>query len=479
MKRIYIYLVFSVVITAFYSCKDQLNALPKNSKTEENTILDQATSQIALNGVYYTFANATNIKNGWQQHQIFPARLSGYMQYGYGLQSAYDENQNGSSTTPFWVESYKSLNAANGLIKGVSALADNKFTGNRKKEMLAEARFIRAYGHFRILIYYAEWFKPASALGVLLRTELSTLTNVQKARSTVKESYDFILADLDEAIANGPSANPAYYTTKWAAMALKMRVLMCRGNAGDYTEVISLANNIITNSPYALEANAIDIFRSKGLSSKEVIMGLQPQALQAADFYSKTKQYYPGASSLFVATASLKNLYANDPRGAWMVGTANPSASAPNTFYFTKYAAQGVTASSLTETDYAMRLTEVYLLKAEAIVRSGGSLEDAKALVHTIQARAGITATDNNTNYLAVEAAGTAETMLIELYKETSRSMIGEDGQEWLALLRLPFAIVKQLRPTIKDQIVYIFGVPADEFLYNPIFGDQNPGYNK
>lgn len=477
MKKIYVYVAFSLMATALYSCNKELSALPQNSKTEENTILDQATSQIALNGAYYNFANASATKNGWQPHQITTARLAGYMQYGYGPNGV-DLNQNASGTS-FWTESYKLLNAANGVIKGVTALADNKFTANRKKEILAEARFLRAYGHFRLLMFYAEWFKPNSSLGVLIRDELSTLTNISKARSSVKESYDFILADLDEAIANGPSTNAAYYATKWAAMVLKMRVLINRGAAGDFTEIISLANTITTSSPYVLEANAMDIFRSKGLSSKEVILGLQPQALQAADFYSKTKQYYPGASSLYVASNTLKSIYANDPRLTWMIGTANPSTSSPNTFYFTKYAAQGTAASSLTETDYAIRLTEVYLIKAEAIVRSGGSLTDAKTLLHTIQSKAGITATVNNINYLEVEAAGTPDAMLMEIYKETVRSMVAEDGQEWMCLLRLPLTTVQQLRPTITSQLLYIFGVPSNEFLYNPLFGDQNPGYNK
>lgn len=477
MKKIYLYVSLIMVTTALYSCKEELGALPQNSKTEENTILDQATSQIALNGAYYNFASATATKNGWQSHQITTARLAGYMVYGYGV-SGLDLNQN-TAGTPFWTESYKLINAANGVIKGVNALADNKFTGNRKKEILAEARFLRAYGHFRVLMFYAEWFKPNSALGVLLRDDLSTLTNISKARSSVKESYDFILADLDEAIANGPASGATYYATKWAAMALKMRVLINRGAAADYTEIISLANNITANSPYVLEANAMDIFRGKGLSSKEVILGLQPQALQAADFYSKTKQYYPGASALYVASAALKNIYANDPRLAWMIGTANPSTSSPNTFYFTKYAAQGTAASSLTETDYAIRLTEVYLLKAEAIVRSGGSLADARTLIHTIQSKAGITALTNNTNYLEVEAAVTPDAMLMEIFKENVRSMVGEDGQEWMCLLRLPFTTVQQIRPTITSQLLYIFGVPSNEFLYNPAFGDQNPGYNK
>ncbi|TKC04392.1 RagB/SusD family nutrient uptake outer membrane protein [Pedobacter frigoris] len=478
MKTLYKFLTMGVVLIGAYGCKKELNAPPKNAKVEGNTILDQATSQIALNGAYYNFANANNISTDWQQHQILPAEFAGYLGYGFGA-SPSEENMTEGSSGTYWNESYKALNSTNGVIKGVNELADNKFTGNRKKEVIAEAKFIRAYAHFKLLSYYAEWYKIGSTQGVLLRDELSTLTNIIKKRSTVKESYDFIIADINEAIANGPSSNPNHYATKWAAMVLKMRVLMSRAGTGDYAEVITLADNIMQNSPYVLEASQQSLFHTIGLASKEVILGVKPQALQPTDPYSKTRQYFPGASALYVAKGALKDLYANDPRGSWVIGTANPNAQySPNTFYFNKYNAQGVAPSALTETDYAMRLTEVYLLKAEAIVRSGGSLATAKTLIHQIQAKAGITAISNNFHYLAVEAANTPDAVLLELYKETSKSMVGEDGSEWMALLRFPLSVVTQLKPTITTQTQYIIPVPKGEFIYNPQFGEQNTGYS-
>lgn len=475
MKTLYKILAIAVVISTGYGCEKELNAPPKNAKVEGNTIIDQATSQIALNGAYYNFANATNIRTDWQDHQIYPAQFAGYMGYGFGSSDP-ESNITTTSSGIFWQESYTALNTANGVITGVTALPDQAFSGNRKKEIIAEAKFIRAYAHFKVLSYYAEWYKINSPQGVLLRDELSTLTNILKKRSTVKESYDFILADLDEAIANGPVTNPNHYATKWAAMALKMRVLINRGGSGDYDQVIQLADQIIQNPDYQLEASQQNLFRVAGLASKEVILGIKPQALQPSDPYSKTRQYTPGASSLFVAKQALKDLYTDDPRQSWIVGPATPyQAYSPNTYFFSKYVQAGATATILTETDYVFRLTEVYLLKAEAIVRSGGNPGDAKSLVHTIQQKGGLTIA--NEPYRAIDAASTAATLLVEIYKETSRSMVAEDGSEWMALLRLPIETVKQLKPTITSQIQYIIPVPQTEFVYNPQFGEQNTGY--
>lgn len=477
MKPLYKYLAFAVLIVAFSSCKKELGALPKNAKVDANTILDQGTAQIALNGAYYCFANASQLKTGWQDHEVVPGMLTGYLQDAYNT-APETENRNKNFQSYYWTASYTLINAVNGVLKGVNALPDNKFTGNRKKEILAEAHFLRAYGHFKLMSYYAEWFKPGSSFGVLLRDDLSNISNIPKARSTVDDSYSFILADLDDVIANAPETNPNYYVTKWAGMALKMRVLMSRGTAADYTEVITLANTLIGSNKYQLEAKAEDIFHKLGLSSKEVILGIKPQPNQQLDYYSKSAQYWPGASALNVASTAWKELLNNDPRQSWLVGTE--AEDDPDIFYFTKYILENTQPTVVSETDYALRLTEVYLLNAEALVRSGGSLATAKELVHTVQSKAGITAASvQNSSYLAVENAGNPNDLLLEIHKETLKSLLAEDGMEWLSLLRLPFETVKRLKPTISDQSQYIFPVPRTEFLYNPSFGAQNPGYDK
>lgn len=475
MKTIYKYIVLAIFVVSSHACKKELGALPKNAKVDANTILDQGTAQIALNGAYYRFANATIIKTGWQNHQITPPMLAGYL----GMYSSVlpeEENRNDRASSSYWVESYATLNSVNGVIKGVKALPDEKFNGNRKKEIIAEAHFLRAYAHFKLLTFYGEWYKPESPLGALLRDELSTLSNIPKKRSSVKESYEFILADLDDVISNAPTTNPNHYVTKWAGMALKMRVLMSRGATTDYETIITLANSLIQDSPYKLEAIAQDLFQKNGLSSKEVILGIKPQANQEKETYSTSAQYWPGASSLYVAKTALKATYDNDPRQNWIIGSVRPR---PAYYFFTKYMKENGVPSPLSETYYALRLTEVYLLKAEALVRSGGSLADAKIAVHQVQEKSEITPTTNVFHYDAVEDANTAQGLLVEIYKETVKSLIAEDGMEWMALLRLPFETVKQFKSTITNQTQYILPIPKDEFLYNPLFGDQNTGYSK
>ncbi|SMD01559.1 SusD family protein [Pedobacter africanus] len=480
MKKNIIFILCCSVMMLQYSCKKTLSALPENAKVDANTILDQKTAEVALKGAYYLLYNipfrGTNT-TCWDTHQWQPAYYAGYLTGASENPEEENRYTEAYTTNAIWEESYLTINAANGIINRVEMLPDNKFTGNRKNGILGEARFLRAYSHFKLLSYYAEWFKRDSPHGILIRDVLANLSNISKAKSSVKDSYDFILADLDFAIAKAPADNPNYYAGKWAAMALKMRVLMSSGRQTDYTSVIGIANELIQNGPYQLEANPKDIFRSKGLSSKEVIMGIKPQPNQENDPYNLSIYYSYYTAQITVGHAATKQLRAlftaDDPRGNWVTGAEVPNNDKPGSCFFSKYIAVNAKPTIVSETSYAFRLSEVYLLKAEAISRSNGSITEAKDILKKIMGQAGVT------DFTTISNISTHEALQLELFYEITRSLVGEDGQEWMALLRLPFSTVKTLKPSITNQAQYILPIPTNEFLTNPAIGPQNPGYNK
>jgi starch-binding outer membrane protein, SusD/RagB family len=473
MKKLYKLLLLIAGISILYSCKKQLSEPPADASTNVTAVTDQQSAQVVLNGAYNRFANVnSNNVTDWTYHELSGGMLTGML--GYGAGAAPDETNNNVSSSyvpPLWTDAYNLVNAVNGLISGVNKLPNSVFTGNRKNEMLAEADFLRAYADFKLLIFFSEWNDLNSKNGVLLRTELSTINNAQQARSTVAESYDAILNDLHFAIQKGPTTNPNYYMNRWAAMALKMRVLMCRAQSGDYAQVISLADSVIQNGPYTLEPNLKDLFYIKGLSSSEVILGIKPQPNQENSYYILSRAYYPGQSAIFCCTKAFKDLLANDPRRSWMVGDTLQNNPTPNTNYFTKFIPNGSSPTQISETSYAIRLTEVYLLKAEAILHSGGNLGDAKDLIKTVMSKAGVT------DFSAINNANDANSLLLQNYYEVLRNLTGEDGIEWMTLLRFPLATITQLRPTITSNVQLYFPVPHSELDYNKLFGAQNKGY--
>ena len=466
MKKLPIYILLVSLSGAQLSCKKDLNALPSNAKVEGNVILDQKSAQIALNGAYYQLAGvyiygnvpSTHFEN---THENAGAFMSGYLvsnfDDGLGNNTATYEGPN--FVLPMWTNCYQVVNAANGVIKGLAELPADKIPDTTRNRVLGEAHFLRAYGHYNLLMYYSQFFDTTSQYGVMLRKEFVTTGNIVQARNTVKESYDYILADIDSAIANAPTANASYYATTWAAKALKARLLINRGGAGDFAQVISLTKDIITNGGFSLEANLKDIFFQKGLASKEVILGIAPepnQIIKQDDYIN-----YPEWN----AAQQMADLLQSDPRSAWVAGMVASPYYGDITLCVTKY-----TSEQLGEISYAFRLTEMYLLEAEAIARSGGPLADAKTLLKTVMTNAGVT------DFSAVDNAATADDLLIEINKEVVRNLYCEDGAEWFSLLRFTFDQVKTMRPTITDKIQYIMPIPKTELNKNGSI-KQNPGY--
>ncbi len=475
MKRYIGLFILTAAVFTQYSCKKQLDALPNDALVEGNTITNQQSANIALNGVYYRFANASSVQTNWLEEEINGGILTGFLDDGINTDADAQNDLGNTAMNDQWGTYYTLVNAANGVIQGVEPLNSSIFSNNRKAQILAEAKFMRAYAHFKLLLWFGQWWNINSNYGVILRNNFITSTNIPQARANVKDTYNFILNDVNTAIDSAADNNGNIYVNKWSAMALKMRVLLSRGQGDDYTQCISIANSIINNGPFKLEANLQDIFYSKGLSSAEVMLGVQPQPSQGAYYYN-TSGNYVVRNTYYVATGALDSLLANDPRQAWIVGD---TAAYGKGFYFIKYVQPALATTQLSEVAYAFRLSEVYLMEAEALARSGGSLATAKGLLETVMSHAGVT------DFTAVDAANTSDALLKQIYYEYVKNFIGEDGQCYWALLRFPLTAssglttVTKLRPTITSMDQYILPIPHDEFTSNPLIGNQNPGYSK
>ncbi len=457
------------------ACKKELNVLPTTSQVDGNVITDATSASTVLNGVYYRFA-ASGVDNNnvptilWSDpNEGLPSVLAGTMVStitgnAFGV-------HNYISTSPFvdriWTYGYGLVNAANGFLKNVAPV--NSIAAAKKTQMIAEAKFLRAYGDSELLLYYGQYNDISSANGILLRTEFVDVSNINLPRATVKASYDAIIADLDDAIAGLPALNTdIWYANVSAAKLLKARVLINRNAGGDMASVISLTNDVITSSSFTLESNVKDIFWSKALTSNEVILGVKPYTAPQQDYKYQNYLYF----NQYYGSDSLVSLLKNDPRNTWLYQYRS-STSYGTIASFTKYY-PGVfpvtVANPITENSYAFRLTEAYLLEAEALVTSGGDQAKARTLLETVMSHAGLT------DFSAVEAEHTNAGLQLLIAKESMKNFIGEAGQDWLALRRLPFATVKAMVPSLTAQSLLILPVPEAEITSNSKM-TQNPGY--
>ncbi|HWK07638.1 MAG TPA: RagB/SusD family nutrient uptake outer membrane protein [Puia sp.] len=473
MKKLNVYTGLLILLSSsFGACNKQLNVYPTTSEVDGNIIVDAKSAGTALNGVYYRFAaggvdyNTVPSTIWYYTNEEIPSQLSGMLSYtngGGGLdEHTYNVKTNGIDA--IWNYGYALVNAANGFLKNIAPVT--AITTTSKAQMIAEAKFLRAFGDAELLLYYGQFYDTTSAYGIILHNEFVDPSTIYLPRVSVAETYDSILSDLSNAIPDLPSVNTSTaYTNSWTAKLLKARVLINRGSAADYAQVISLTNDIITNSPFTLETNVKDIFWTKALTSTEVMLGVAPYPNQNIKWtdYIYYNDYGPNAFA--------DSLFNGDPRAAWVIQpVTNPYGTNPG---LTKYYPGSVTtiaAAAISENCYAFRLTEAYLLEAEALVASGGSMPDAKTLLKTVEGHGGVT------DFTAVDAAVTASDLQLLIIKEEMRNFVAEAGQDWFAVRRLPFATLQALLPSVTTQSLLILPIPESEITTNPSI-KQNPNY--
>jgi len=118
---------------------------------------------------------------------------------------------------PQWDELYLAIRQANIAIQ---ELPEATFEDAELKDrLLGEARFLRAYYYHQLMRYYGS--------APLIDRPYELDEDYSIARSTYAENVDFVLGDLDQAIAllDGKPQTPGR-ASKFSAMGLKSRVLL-------------------------------------------------------------------------------------------------------------------------------------------------------------------------------------------------------------------------------------------------------------
>jgi hypothetical protein len=129
--------------------------------------------------------------------------------------------------TGYWGEGFKIIRQANMLIEGLPAYAA---TLAGTDSWIAEAKFIRAYMYFQLAKRYGGMPKVT----VPQEYDPGNIESLWVKRISHADTYDFILADLDEAIAGMPPTSEAGRANKYVAAAFKSRVALTAGTTARY-----------------------------------------------------------------------------------------------------------------------------------------------------------------------------------------------------------------------------------------------------
>lgn len=306
-----------------------------------------------------------------------------------------------------WTAAYNAINTANIALNSLSIVKDPDL----KTQLEGEALFIRGIMHFELVRLYAlPWGATPgnSQLGVAIKTK-PTNTEAEAfekiPRSTVKEVYDLVIADLTKAVTLLPEENEKR-ASKYAALAFLSRVYLQQGN---YAGALAAANEVIESGLFKLNASVSAVFSNKNTAESiwEIQQNEQNNAGTSnngmATFYASLPGI--GRADVRITASFVSNSYpAGDLRQTewYYIGTG----ARPGNTYTSKW-------KSFSQNLPIIRIAEMYLTRAESNLVLGSAvgatpgqdLAQIKNSIRTNSTAPGTPTLDNVRNERLIELA--------------------------------------------------------------------------
>ena len=296
----------------------------------------------------------------------------------FGLLSTFSPTSGDATVTLAWQGAYRTIGECNAFLEGIEkAKAENIITADEYAIYSSDARFIRGVVYFYTLNFWGQMYVAESSnLGIPLVTKsydgTTGFTEATKmTRSSITDSYKFILDDLSFAASNLPSTREDAYKGKATATSAAANAFLSRVYLymKDYPKAIEFANKV---TGYVLAPSVYTVI-SDPANSTESIFSVAMNFADNPNTNNSLGQHYGSAkrADITVSADYLSLLSSTDKRR-----TECLVVKAPNT-YCGKYLLTG-------NADWApiIRYAEVLLNKAEALAKKPGAtaLELAEAI---------------------------------------------------------------------------------------------------
>lgn len=471
-------LLFFLLATTLFACKKELEIEPEQSVSDNAVFTSKAGAQAAINGIYST---AQNINVFGSQPQImgdFQADNVEFVGSFPTLQEIFQFTtiSTNGTTQGWWQSHYQVILRANSVIDRVPNITETGFTDAQKKQMVAEAKFMRALTYFQLVNLFAQpvQINGGNNLGVPLVLKEFTGTVEFPARATVTQTHLQIKKDLEEAIPDLPvnysaAADTRGRATKGSARALLSRLHLYRG---EWTEAASFANDIIIAAPtYVLATNyafydgntAEDIFSIQMTTTDNSRTG-------AGGWASYYRPAASGGRGDCPFTTNLETAFQAEAGDRRFVPSATGAAADGIVRRFTlKF------PDAVNNVDNApiIRVTEMYLNRAEALAEKDGINQASIDLMNTLRTRAGLS-TWTLTTF-------TTKQDFVDAILNERRKELCFEGHRRMDLLRKGKAL-RSSGPTAgiskPGDPKVVLPIPQREIDINPsLKSQQNPGY--
>lgn len=356
-----------------------------------------------------------------------------------------------------WARFYSYIYQANAILEGLKQAT--KISDSTRKQLEGESKFVRAFCHFYLTSIYGD---------IPIINNTNYLINEKAERASVNSVYAFLENDLKDAVkllgsdylnARNSVSNERVRPNKSTASALLSRIYLYNGK---WSEAEIEASKVIElTSKYSLTTSLNNSFLKNNSEAIWQLFAVYP-----------TYNSHPGAQLILRSTPTVvaldtnfvKSFRLSDNRKLSWIQSITVSGK---TYYYPYKYKVGLNASTITEYTMVLRLSEQYLIRAEARAKLNninGSLAD----LNQIRIRAGLTG-----------LSGISQTPLIDSIQiERKYELFSEFGDRWFNLRRTGSInqIMKNVKGNNWTETDQLYPIPQSEINRNARL-KQNPGY--
>jgi len=450
MKKI----IISILIT--YGCLNTLTgcnklvdvSTPQNQLTTDKVFTDTNSTKAALVNIYAYFDKSVN-PNYNKYLDIYTDDFT-YLSTGtdgiaFNLGNLPSTN---SVVKSFWTNSYFAIYSCNDMITQLQT--SSNIPVSMVASLTAEAKFLRAYAYFYLVNSFG-------SVPLILTTNVNQTVNAAQTDSaTVYNQIKQDLTDAQNALPTSYTGGGKVRANKWAATALLSRLYLYQQ---DWADAETSATNILNSGLYTPLASPANAFLA---NSQESILQFYTQNGFIADATSLIPSSgLPG----YAATQNLLNAFeTGDLRKTnWLKATTVSGA----TYYYPYKYHNRTTNATVPEYLTALRVSEQYLIRAEARAQQGniaGAVQD----LNIIRQRAGL---------IPLSTGLTKTGCLSAVEQEWRIEFFAEWGNRYLDLKRTGRlnSIMSGFKSTWLPKSV-LLPIPATEITVDPNL-KQNAGY--
>ena len=438
-----IYKTIILLAILFTACDDYFDEQPVDQVTEDLVLTDETSVKQAIFGIYGTLNRENSHLLGYNTPHMADDVAS-------TISDDFDLTRfEVANIDAFWTGMYKGIYSANFILERLPEISMSDYL---KTVYASETRFLRAMAYYYLVQLHGD---------VPLTTSTNFEANRTETRAPQAEVLRFIRQELEALIPGLPDEYETVEETKVRATTATGLGYLAKTQAilQNWQDVESLTTAVINNTLYELVEDYESLFTTTYAS--EGIF----QIYSGPDFFNRVYRGYLNLDAngvTIIPTQDLVNAFEAGDLRKQVVLLEEPVAKfglAAN-----KYRDFG----DNTTVQYYLRLSDIYLLRAEARARQNnlaGAMED----LNRIRNRAGL---QNLTS-------GTMEEALLLIEHERLVELCFE-GHRWFDLKRtgrLDAVMSEHLGEIWEFPKAALWPVPQGEIDTNPNLLPNNPGY--